>query len=151
LGGDQELAEDVMVQTLVDVVRNIERFDPARGALAAWMYGIARRKIQDARRRALRRKSAPASARTSLEHAREVASVEDLSARVAAHVDAQRQVTRIAATLSEPEMEALLLHYVNGFSLGEIGRIVGRSAKAVDSLLHRARIKAREVLVKTDD
>ena len=151
LGGDQELAEDVMVQTLVDVVRNIERFDPARGALAAWMYGIARRKILDARRRALRRKSVPAAARTSLEHASEVASGEDLEAGVAAHLDAQTQVTLIAAALSEPEMEVLLLHYVDGLSLGEIGHITGRSAKAADSLLHRARSKAREALVKIDD
>jgi len=150
LGGDEELAEDVMVQTLVEVVRNIERFDPARGALAAWTFGIARRKIQDARRKALRKKSVPASARTSLEHASEVASGEDLEANAAAHLDAQRQVTQIAAALSEPELEVLLLHYVDGFSLGEIGRIVGRSAKAVDSLLHRARSKAREELEKTD-
>lgn len=150
LGGDEELAEDVMVQTLVEGVRNIERFDPVRGTLAAWMYGIARRKIQDARRRALRRKSVPAALRSSLQHASEVASGEDLEANAAAHLDAQRQVTQIAAALSEPEMEVLLLHYVDGLSLGEIGRIVGRSAKAVDSLLHRARSKAREELVKTD-
>jgi len=151
LGGDEELAEDVMVQTLVDTVRNIHQFDPTRGTLAAWMFGIARRKIQDARRRALRRKAVPASARTSLEYAREVASGENLEAGVAAHLDAQRQVTRIAAALSEPEMEVLLLHYVDGFSLGEIGRIVRRSAKAVDSLLHRARSRAREELVKSDE
>ncbi|UCC69558.1 MAG: hypothetical protein JSV79_06550, partial [Armatimonadota bacterium] len=28
LAGDQELAEDIMVQTLADALRNIRRFDP---------------------------------------------------------------------------------------------------------------------------
>jgi RNA polymerase sigma-70 factor (ECF subfamily) len=151
LGGDQESAEDVMVQTLVEVTQNIERFDPSRGGLAAWVYGIARRKIQDARRRARRKKSVPASARTSLDHAANIASSEDLASDVAAQLDAQRQVALIAAALSEMEMEVLLLHSVDGFSVGDIGRIVGRSAKAVDSLLHRARGKAREALVKIND
>ena len=150
LGGNEEPAEDVMAQTLVEVVRNIRRFDPARGTLAAWVFGIARRKIQDARRKALRKKSVPASAETSIAQIEGLTSDEDLGASVAARLDAQHQVARLARVLSETEMEVLLLHYVDGFSLGEIGRIVGRSAKAVDSLLHRARSKAREELVKTD-
>jgi RNA polymerase sigma-70 factor (ECF subfamily) len=132
-------------------VRNIQRFDPARGTIAAWVFGIGRRKIQDARRRLLRSKSVPASAHTSLEQAAEMASDEDLGASVAAQLDACRQVARVAAALSDAEMEVLLLHYVDGFSVAETGRIVRRSAKAADSLLHRARRKAREELVKADD
>jgi RNA polymerase sigma-70 factor (ECF subfamily) len=150
LGGDEELAEDVMVQTLVDVVRNIRRFDPARGTLASWVFGIARRKIQGERRKLLRAKSIPRSAQTSLDEMREVSSGEDLSVGVAARLHAERAAAAIAQVLSEAEMEVLILHCVDGFSVREIGRIVGRSAKAVDSLLHRAKRKAREELARAD-
>ena len=53
--------------------------------------------------------------------------------------------------LSDAEMEVLLLHFADGFSVKEIGTIVGRSAKAAYSLLQRAVRKAREELVKSDE
>ncbi len=53
--------------------------------------------------------------------------------------------------LSEAEMEALTLHYAHDFSEREISRIVGRSERAVHSLLHRAKQKARERLVRDAD
>lgn len=43
LSGDVEAAEDVVVETMVGVVTDIRRFQPARSSLAAWVYGIARR------------------------------------------------------------------------------------------------------------
>lgn len=151
LAGDRESAEEVMMQTLTDVVRNIGRYDPRRSSLSAWVYGIARRKIQGERRRLLRRKSVPASARTSLETAGEVGSCEDVAEQVAAQLDAQQRVDELGRVLSDGEMEVLLLHFADGFTVKEIGGIVGRSAKAVDSLLHRAVRKAREGLVKSDE
>ena len=150
LGGDVNAAEDVVVETMVGVVQDIRRFSPRRSSLAAWVFGIGRRKIQDARRKALREKSVPAWAQTPTAHVEGLASDEDIGGSVAAQLDAQRQVAQLAVALSEAEMEVLLLHYVDGFSVGEIGRIVGRSAKAVDSLLHRARRKARAELVKSN-
>jgi len=151
LAGDGESAEEVMMQTLTDVVRSIGRYDPRRSSLSAWVYGIARRKIQGERRRLLRRKSVPASARTPLEAAGEVGSGESVAEQVAAQLDAQRRVAELSRVLSDGEMEVLLLHFADGFSVKEIGRIVGRSAKAADSLLQRAVRKAREELVKSDD
>ncbi|UCC67039.1 MAG: sigma-70 region 4 domain-containing protein, partial [Armatimonadota bacterium] len=53
--------------------------------------------------------------------------------------------------LSDAEMEVLVLHCIEGFSTGEIAGVVGRSPRAVNSLLHRARKKARERLVELDE
>ena len=151
LAGDEEAAEEVMMQTLTDAVRNIGRYDSRRSSLNAWVYGIARRKIAGERRRLLRRKSVPTSARTSMDEVAEVGSGENVAEQVAAQLDAQRRVAGLSRLLSDAEMEVLLLHFVDGLSVKEIGGIVGRSAKAADSLLHRARRKAREELVKIDD
>jgi len=151
LAGDRESAEEVMMQTLTDAVRNIGRYDPRRSSLSTWVYGIARRKIQGERRRLLRRKSIPASVRMSMEAAGEMGSGEDIAEKVAGQLDAQRRVEELGRVLSDGEMEVLLLHFADGFSVKEIGWIVGRSVKAADSLLHRAVRKAREGLVNRDD
>jgi RNA polymerase sigma factor (sigma-70 family) len=71
----------------------------------------------------------------------------DLSSRV----EAQRRVQMLANALSPAEMEVLVLHFVDEFSVKEIARIVGRSRRAVDSLLYRAKGKARERLARDDD
>ena len=148
---DGELADNVTVQTLAEAVRNIGRFDARRSSLGAWLYGIARRKIHGERRKLRRRKSLPASALTSIEELAEIGSGEDVAGGVAARLDARRKVAELERVLSEAEMEVLALHCVDGFSVREIGQIVGRSVRAADSLLHRARKKARERLVELDE
>ena len=51
--GDEQAAEDVVVETMVEVARDIRRFDSRKASLAAWVLGIARRRVQ--RRSAARR------------------------------------------------------------------------------------------------
>ena len=151
LGGDHGLADDIVVQTLASATQGIRRFNPRRATLSAWVYGIARRQLVGELRRQRRRKSVPLSAQVPLDDVTEAASPDDPAAEVAARLDAQREVAALAAALSEAEMEALTLHYAHDFSEREISRIVGRSERAVHSLLHRAKQKARERLVRDAD
>jgi len=148
--GDGQLAEEMMVQTLVDAVRNIGRFDPRRSQFSAWLFGIARRQVQGELRRQSRRKSVPASAQVSMDVLVEQAGPGDMAAAVASRLDAQRQVARLTSYLSDIEMEVLMLHCMDQLSLKEIAQIMGRSERAINSLLHRARQKARERLVNDD-
>ncbi len=144
LAGDHDLAEDIMVQTLTAAVRNIGRFNPSKATLLAWLYGIGRRQIQAEIRRQKTRKSVPAHAQVPIDTIEEVPSAGDMAADLAARVDAQRKIAELSQFLSDSEMEVLTLHWVDEFSAREIGRIVGRSHRAVESLLHRARQKALE-------
>jgi RNA polymerase sigma-70 factor, ECF subfamily len=145
---DPELAEDVMVQTLVDAARNIRQFSPRISTFRAWLFGIARRQILHESRLRARRKSAPAAAQVSLERAAEQAAPGDLAADSAARLDAQQQVSAIEAALSPLEMDVLTLRCVDGFSLQEIAQVVGRSERAINSLLDRAKQKARNALAE---
>lgn len=148
LQGDRELAEDLMVQTLAETARCIGRYDARRATFTAWVFGIARRLVQIERRRRNRRKSVPASAQVSLDQLPETLSPTDLETSLTESLEAQRHVARLRACLSEGEMEALVLHYVHQLSVQEIGAIIGRSGRAVESLLHRAKTKARERLTE---
>ena len=151
LGWDAELAEDIAIQALADGVRNIRRFNPRKATLATWLYGIARRKIVGERRMRGRLKSAPSSAQVPLEDAVEVLTEGDVAERLPGRVDAQRQVVEVAAVLSDIEFEVLALNCIDELSAREIGQVVGRSERAIHSLLHRARSKARERLTKDED
>jgi RNA polymerase sigma-70 factor (ECF subfamily) len=151
LPGDPQTAEDIVVQTLVDAVRDINRFNPRKSTLSAWLYGIARRRIQGEVRRQTRLKSVPASAQIPLERVSETSAGGDIASALATRLDAQRQVAALASTLSVLEMEVLTLQSIDELSLKEIGQVIRRSERAVHSLLHRARQKARERLIRDAD
>jgi RNA polymerase sigma factor (sigma-70 family) len=51
---DRERAADCTQETFVSAWRSRDRFDPAKGTLAAWLMGIARFKVLDAHRAAPR-------------------------------------------------------------------------------------------------
>jgi len=150
LWGDRDLAEEMVVETLVEAVGNIRRFDPRKASFPAWLYGIARRHLQAEWRRQRRKRSVPADAQIPLEALADMPDDTVLEAAVGARVDAQRQVARLSHVLSDAEMELLVLSYVEEFTAREIGRIVGRSERAVETMLHRARQKARACLGDDD-
>jgi len=149
--GDVELAEDVVVETMVDAARDITRFNPRKATLSAWLYGIARRRVNMQIRRQKRRKSVPAWAQTPMESLREASDGNDIAAGAAARLDAQRRVAELAVLLSDLEMEVLTLSCIEELSVREIGQVIGRSERAVHSILHRARTKARERSVRNDE
>jgi RNA polymerase sigma factor (sigma-70 family) len=111
-----------------------------------WLYGVARRQIHNELRRQRRLKSVPAAAQTPLTNAVELSDGRDVADEVAARLQAQRAVAVLSEVLSDVELEVLVLSSIDELSIREIGLVVGRSERAVHSLLHRARTKARERL-----
>jgi len=146
LGPQAALAEDLMIQTLVEAARNINRFDSRKAGFVAWLFGIARRQVQLELRRQGRRKSVPSSAQASLDSVAEQSAPGDLAEATIAKIEAMRQVAELRGYLSEVEMQVLVLRCLHQLSVKEIGQVVGRSERAIDSLLHRAKRKARERL-----
>ncbi len=146
LRDDPQTAEELAIQVLADAVRNLRHFDPRRATLLAWLFGLARRQVIAELRRRSRRKSVPAEAQVSLTSAAELALADDPTGALASRLEAQRQVADLRAHLAEAEWEVLLLHCVHELSLAEIAHALHRSERAINSLLHRARTKARERL-----
>jgi RNA polymerase sigma-70 factor (ECF subfamily) len=151
LAGDGEIARDAMVQALVDAVRNIRRFNPRKATFSAWLYGIARRQIGLAQRRQRRKGSVPASAQISIHSLSDLPASENVADDLANRLDAKQQVALLAESLTALELEVLNLHCVEELSMKEIGRVIGRSEAGVESVLYRARQKARERLAAYAD
>ena len=106
--------------------------DPVR----AWLFGIARRKLADSYRR---RTSRP---QTSLPLGHPAPAQHGPEPRFLAG-EAAQMLEGILSRLPELQREALLLRYIEGLNLSEIGLILHKSPNAVAQLLHRARQAAR--------
>src|SRR5262249_14413031 len=128
-------------ETFLVALQRLDAFD-GRSSLHAWLCGIAKNKIRDARRSRKAR---------SLQEAIEEADseIDEILAEIAReplpdHV-LERAETRalVGATLSSlpPEYaEALVQKYVEGRSVAEIAKGRAKGDKAIESLLTRARI-----------
>ena len=141
VGRRRELAEEVVQDTFLTAFQRLAAYD-GRSSLHTWLCGIARNKIREQRR------------------ARRPRALEDVLADSDADIDAflldiereplpewviEREETAelVGATLSSlpPDYrEALVAKYVDGLSVAQIGARAGKSEKAAESTLHRARL-----------
>lgn len=140
------LADDLAAETFATAYRRRNDYDPARGALRSWLYGIATNLLRNHWRaeQQLLELDARLAADAELRHDPEM-SDDRLSASLAA--------PRIAAALAElvPEQrEALLLHAWADLSPAEIGEALGIAPGTARSRLSRARAGLRERLGSFD-
>jgi RNA polymerase sigma-70 factor, ECF subfamily len=116
LGGDRELAEEVVQDVFAQLWRHAGDYDQRRASVRTWLYAIARNRIIDAHRRAAAR---PKRA-------------EDNSFDTAAEVDAaldqavlRWQVTAALARLSPSHREVIRLAHYGGLTMREIAERTG--------------------------
>lgn len=135
-----EAAEDLAAETFLAAFCNRSRFDPARGDVRTWLYGIAtnlvgmHRRAERRRYRMLARAAAPP----------EAASEEE---RVVARVSAQVLRARLAGVLAglpPGDRDVLLLVAVGGLSYEEVSQALSIPPGTVGSRLNRARGRVRK-------
>ena len=135
MSGEPALAEDVVHEVFMALIRQTQGYDPERGPLGAYLYGVARRIV-------LRR----------LEHERPYVALADedggADEPVAPGPDALAELTRServarvrSAVLSLPPVyrEAVVLCDLQALSYDDAASILGCSLGTVRSRLHRAR------------
>ncbi len=122
-------AEDVTAQTFLAALEGYQRY-AQRGSVAAWLFGIARHKIQDSYRQD--RHWLP------LENAHDMPSpAAELDDAVDDELWLSKAVQAIGY-LSSERAEALTLRIFGGLSAAEIGKMMGKSEDAVRMLVRRA-------------
>jgi RNA polymerase sigma-70 factor (ECF subfamily) len=133
-----ELVEDLMQEILVAAWRNLGNFR-GEGNLRSWIRGIARHKVEDYYRKKIREIDGKEDERESAE----VATVLKLEE----HLDSQSQdakVQKVLADLPEAYGVALLWRYRDDRSLREMAELTGKTEKAMERLLARARESFRK-------
>lgn len=133
---DHSLAEDVTQDTFVQAVRSFE--DPS-AIRVGWLIQVARNRLLDVVRRQARYEG-----KLRLAGARDAQ--EDEPSAVVDRI-------RMSAALEELRIEhrvVLMLHYVDGFTIPELAEELGRTPKAVEALVTRARRALGQELERTD-
>jgi RNA polymerase sigma factor (sigma-70 family) len=138
-------ADDLAAETFLVAFRKRGTFDPSRGQVRPWLFGVATNLVARHRRDEARRYAALNRMPALLQAAPE-GGHED---RVCARVSAQRLSERLAAALAglaEGERDVLLLVAVGELSYQEVAEALGIAAGTVASRLSRARAKVRQAL-----
>lgn len=145
VGGDRAVAEDLNQETWLEALDGIDQCNAAQGSFRNWLFGIARKRV------ALyyRRRSLIANRMSHCGQFEEVAELGDASILPEEVLEQVERVSVVRAAmliLPEDRREVLLWKYVQGFSVETIAIRMGRTAKAVESLLSRAREQVRGLL-----
>ncbi|WP_308198487.1 RNA polymerase sigma factor [Actinomadura terrae] len=136
-----EAADDVAGETFLVAFRERGRYDPERGGVRPWLFGIATHLIS--RHRRLEASRYKTLARTPVE------AEDDTLDRVVDRVSAEAARPALAgalAALAQRDRHALLLVVWAGLSYQEVGEALGVPTGTVASRVNRARRKVRHAL-----
>jgi RNA polymerase sigma-70 factor (ECF subfamily) len=135
-GGDRQLADDLVQDTLVNALHAQHQFTPGTN-LRAWLFTILRNRF----RSVIGRKHVRAEVHVEdLDQQRSTPAEQEVGIEVAAF-------RRAFARLSVTHREALVLTVVQGLTYEHVGRIVGCEIGTVKSRVNRARELLKRMLL----
>ncbi len=140
-GKDRHRADEVVQETWLVAVRRIADFDPARSPFESWLKGIAANLLKNHRRRWQRDRRTQ-----SLDG-------EPASSPPGGQTENGEMLALALTALPQRYQAVLRAKYEERLSVNEIGRRLGNTAKAVESLLSRARTALRQAYddLQTDE
>lgn len=131
--GREALAEDAVQETFLAVVHGMPGYEPERGSLPGWLFGVARNQLL----RRLRRER-PYLPLDDDGAAVELPAPDDVFAEVAGRRDIER-LRRAVLSLPEHYREALVLCALQGVSYEDAAEALGCAIGTVRSRLSRGR------------
>ena len=133
-GHDVELAEELTQRTFVAAVEQRWRFD-GRSDITTWLCGIARHKLADHYRRAEREQRR--------QMALEVREIDRVGEGADSRPEDRELIAEAFRSLPPAHRAVLAFVDLDGLSVPEAARLLGRNRLATQSLLHRARARFR--------
>jgi RNA polymerase sigma factor (sigma-70 family) len=127
-------ADDIAAEVWLAGARGVAAFDGSWADFRAWCFGIARRRLADHRRTAVRRRTEPVDTseldgRTS----------EDVTEREALdNLTGEQAAMLIESVLRGEQAEVVLLRVLGDLDVDQVAAIMGRSANWVRVTQHRA-------------
>lgn len=142
--GNHTVAEELNQEVWLAAMNHIDRYDPAKGTLRSWILGIARNKV------ALYFRSTGGNKWAAAVEMADV--VSGLNGHPVLPPDCVAQHERASlvraalAALPLDRRDVLNGKYVEGLSVKQLADRTGKTTKAVESLLSRARGQLRQLL-----
>lgn len=131
--GNRHAAEDIVSETFLGAIRSVATYLPETGSAIRWLIGIARHKLADHGRARTEVPSALVFDRPT-----DSADFDNL--------DLREQVLFVLDQMDDDERQVLEWKYLEGLSVAAVAERLGRTEKAVEALLYRARRTFRALL-----
>jgi RNA polymerase sigma-70 factor (ECF subfamily) len=138
-GGSVTIAEDLTQETFLAAVAELAK-DRRVTAPTAWIHGIARHKLLDHYRQQERVERSLSAAWEAEQLEAEVV-VEDTQ-------QARERTVQALASVAASQRAALVLCYLDGYSVPEAAQQLGKSTEAVESLLARGRLSFKRAYLE---
>jgi len=132
------LAEDLTSETFLKALESIDSYSFGRIPLHAWLFRIARTTV------ALYYRDHSRPTDVSLEE--ELLSTEGDPSDVFEKGLSQQRLAQALGDLTEEQQEVIILRFVEGLSIPEVGQVLGKPKGAIKSLQHRALSSLNRVL-----
>ncbi len=132
-----------MSETFLTAIRNIQAYDSQKGTVYGWLIGIARNKLHDHLRKKNRERDYARSDATAVVNT-------DLGNPEGNLLQAETQdaVIRALDSLADEERIVLEWKYMELLSVRDMAERLGRTEKAVEAILYRARISFRTIYAR---
>jgi RNA polymerase sigma-70 factor (ECF subfamily) len=137
--------DDLTSEVFLAVFRNIETFTGTEANFRSWIFVIAHRRLQDERRRRIRRPADTAAA-TPVE-AEYLPSGRDVETD-ALRALATERVEGICKQLAPDQGDVLLLRIVGDLTIDQVAEVLGKTPGAVKQLQRRGFEAVRRLLLK---
>ncbi|MFI6093961.1 RNA polymerase sigma factor [Lentzea sp. NPDC051213] len=137
-----DVADDLVSETFLAAMRGKQGYDPERGSVVGWLYGIATNLLRGHAKREVR------LLRTAERYGIDLAVAESLEHTVVSRIDARSHLRLIAgelAKMSDGDRDLLLLVSLAGLTVQEAAQALDVNASTARSRLHRLRTKLKEL------
>ena len=137
-----DVADDLVSETFLAAMRGKDAYDPERGSVVGWLYGIATNLLRGHARRETR------LLRTAERYGVDLGVAETLEHTVVARIDARSHLRLIAgelARMQNADRDLLLLVSLAGLSVQEAAEALEMNPGTARSRLHRLRTKLKEL------
>ncbi len=137
-----DVADDLVSDTFLTAMRGEDGYDPDRGSVVGWLYGIATNLLRGHAKREVR------LLKTAERYGVDVAVAQSLESTVVSRIDARSHLRLIAgelARMADADRDLVLLVSLAGLQVQEAAEALGLNAATARSRLHRLRAKLKEV------
>lgn len=147
VGRNHDSAEEVVQEIWLAVIKSAKKFK-GKSSPYTWICSIARHKITDYQRRSYRDSDMVQKPSTNPEIPElQLIDSGPLPEELIEKEETKQAVRMALDSLPAHYQQVLMLKYIEEMSAKEVGQVLGKSTKSVESLLDRARLALRNELV----
>ncbi|MEX1378307.1 MAG: RNA polymerase sigma factor [Eubacteriales bacterium] len=143
--GNSQLTEDIVQDTFAAAWLSLGRFD-RRSTSRTWFCSIAKNKLCEHYRRTIYREKIELSTEEELADYPDSADIEE----AVIGNEMRECLLEIMKKMNPTYSYVLIMKYMDGYSVKEIAKVIGRSAKAVDGIIQRAKVSFKREYTKLE-